>query len=164
MEIGDNLIQVVGDRGSVLVDDDVEPYFALNLRIRLDRLGRGRGRGGSGFRGYLEPELGYWESSSAASSVSDLLLGVNLIGGMPLDAVEFFVGAGLGVHLVDRDFRGAGLDLSGSDEALGVNAHFGVDVALWRNVSLFGVGRFDIVDDDRDELEGKAYLGARFKF
>ena len=31
-------------------------------------------------------------------------------------------------------------------------------------MSLFGTGRFDLIDDDRDELEGKAAVGLRFHF
>ncbi len=51
-----------------------------------------------------------------------------------------------------------------SDEAIGVNAHFGVDVRISRRASFFGVGRFDIVDDGSNSLDAKAYLGLRFRF
>ena len=87
---------------------------------------------------------------------------------MPLHAVDFFIGAGAGIHFIDQDVRvftatGA-IDSSDSDEALGVNAHFGVDVGISRNVSVFGVGRFDIVDDSSNSLDAKAYLGLRLRF
>jgi hypothetical protein len=87
---------------------------------------------------------------------------------MPLNAVDFFLGAGAGIHFIDEDIRsfadGGSIDRSNSDEALGVNAHFGLDVGISRNVSLFGVGRFDIVDDNSNSLDAKAYLGLRFRF
>ena len=151
--------------------DDVELYGTVNFRIAV---GPGPERPGS-WRGYLEPELGFWESSagsvgqtSQSLGRTDLLLGLNIVGVMPLHAVDFFIGAGAGIHFIDQDVRvftatGA-VDSSDSDEALGVNAHFGVDVGISRNVSLFGVGRFDIVDDNSNSLDAKAYLGLRLRF
>ena len=154
--------------------DDVEFYGTINFRIAV---GPGHDRPG-GWRGYLEPELGYWESGSGSAPAgnsgsqslgrSDLLLGVNIVGVMPYNAVDFFLGAGAGIHFIDQDVRqftaSGSIDRSDSDEALGVNAHFGVDVGLSHNVSLFGVGRFDIVDDNSNSLDAKAYLGLRFRF
>ncbi len=166
--------------------DDVEFYGTINFRFAV---GPGTHRPGS-WRGYLEPELGYWESSAAGAvptlgndlvgtgvqqtGKTDLLLGINIVGVMPFHAVDFFIGAGAGIHFIDQDFRtyskaSAGAPTvvtegSASDEALGVNAHFGVDVGISRRASLFGVGRFDIVDDDSNSLDAKAYLGLRFRF
>lgn len=151
--------------------DDVEFYGTINFRIAV---GPGHDRPG-GWRGYIEPELGYWESGADLSGQSiqslgrtDLLLGLNIVGVMPFNAVDFFIGAGAGIHFIDQDARtltsGGSIDTSSSDEALGVNAHFGVDVGLSRKVSLFGVGRFDIVDDASNSLDAKAYLGLRFRF
>lgn len=164
--------------------DDVEIYGTINFRFAV---GPGHDRPGS-WRGYLEPELGYWESSNSPVAVvnpfqgsitqatgrSDLLLGINIVGVMPLQAVDFFIGAGAGIHFIDEDLRvvesasrSAAIttrNVSNSDEALGVNAHFGVDVGITRRVSFFGVGRFDIVDDSSNSLDAKAYLGLRFRF
>ena len=151
--------------------DDVEFYGTINFRIAV---GPGHDRPG-GWRGYLEPELGYWESGVGPRSQSfqnlgrsDLLLGINIVGVMPYNAVDFFVGAGAGIHFIDQDVRRftstGSIDSSDSDEALGVNAHFGVDVGISRKVSLFGVGRFDIVDDNSNSLDAKAYLGLRLRF
>lgn len=164
--------------------DDVELYGTINVRIAI---GPGHNRPGS-WRGYLEPELGYWETSAnppafgdnfvgtsrQQTAKSDLLLGVNIVGVMPLDAVDFFIGAGAGIHFIDQDLRVSTSDSketppvvtteSRSDEAFGVNAHFGVDVAISRTASFFGVGRFDIVDDSSNSLDAKAYLGLRFRF
>lgn len=154
VELGDNFVQ----GGLVVSDDDVEQYWTLNLRIPFGDRHAHSSAGRGGFRGYLEPELGYWDGTTA----SDLLLGLNVVGGMPLNAVEFFVGGGLGIHFLDSDLNLAGAQ--DSDEALGVNAHFGVDVSVSKNVSLYGMGRFDLIDDDRDELEGKAGIGLRLHF
>ncbi len=151
--------------------DDVEFYGTINFRIAV---GPGHDRPG-GWRGYIEPELGYWESgtgtagqSSQSLGRSDMLLGLNIVGVMPFNAVDFFVGAGAGIHFIDQDIRRftstGSIDSSDSDEALGVNAHFGVDVGLSRKASLFGVGRFDIVDDTSNSLDAKAYLGLRLRF
>jgi hypothetical protein len=157
VELGDNVIE--GQR--ILSDDDVEPYFAANLRIPIGDRSANYGSSRGGFQGYLEPELGYWSGDLG----SDLLAGVNLIGGMPFNAVEFFLGAGIGIHFLDQDYEGVeALSDDGSSTALGVNAQFGLDVSVSENIAFFGVGRFDLVDDDRDELEGKAYLGLRFRF
>lgn len=154
VELGDNFVQ----GGQVVSDDDVEQYLMLSLRIPFgDRHAYG-GSSRTGFRGYLEPELGYWDGDTS----SDFLVGINVVGGMPFNAVEFFVGGGIGMHFLDTDIVLPGGD--DGDDALGVNAHFGVDVSLGESASIFALGRFDLVDDDRDELEGKAAVGLRFRF
>lgn len=154
VELGDNFVQ----GGSVVSDDTVEQYWMLNLRIPFGDRHAHRGSSAGGFRAYLEPELGYWDGAVS----SDLLFGLNIVGGMPFNAVEFFVGGGIGMHFIDNKLAGPGGQ--NNDEALGVNAQFGVDVSLSQNLSLFGMGRFDLIDDDRDELEGKAAVGLRFRF
>lgn len=169
------------------LDDDVEIYGTISFRFAV---GPGHNQPG-GWRGYLEPELGYWESSSASAlpsvgrtrpgtatqqiGSSDLLLGINIVGVMPYRTVDFFIGAGAGIHFIDTDLRtytlantpgavSVATNSSVSDEAIGVNAHFGVDVGLTRRATFFGVGRFDIVDDQSNSLDAKAYLGLRFRF
>lgn len=154
VELGDNFVQ----GGLVVNDDDVEQYLMLNLRIPFGDRYAHPGSSSTGFRGYLEPELGYYDGDVS----SDLLLGINIVGGMPFNAVEFFVGGGIGLHFLDSDLALPGGD--DQDDALGVNAHFGVDVSVSESISFFGMGRFDLVDDDRDELEGKAAVGLRFRF
>ena len=155
VELGDNVVE--GQR--IVSDDDVEPYFSLSVRIPFGDRTANYGSSRGGFQGYLEPELGYWDGDVG----SDMLLGLNIIGGMPFNAVEFFLGGGIGVHFLDQELGISGLD-DDSDSALGVNAQFGVDVSVNDHVALFGVGRFDLVDDDRDELEGKASVGLRIRF
>lgn len=150
------------------LSDDVEPYFNASFRIRVGTRRPARGYSNEanrrfGMQGYLEPEIGYWESSSRGIQASDLLIGLNIVGVSPIGAADFFVGAGLGLHFVDQDINVRNLRSSRSEESLGANAQFGVDVWVARNVSIFGVGRFDIIED-RDDLEAKAYVGARFHF
>jgi len=146
------------------VADDVENYLTANLRIRIGQDRRhGTSRDG-GFRGYLEPEIAYWEASGAGLDVTDLLLGVNLIGVIPFNAVDFFSGVGIGVHMNDSDLTIDGVSTGDDETALGLNAQFGLDVHLSDNVSLFGTGRFDVVDDVGGDFQGKVYVGLRFGF
>jgi hypothetical protein len=156
VELGDNVID--GER--LVSGDDVEPYFSVSARIPFGDRDANFGSARGGFQGYLEPEIGYWDGDQG----SDTMLGLNIIGGMPYNAVEFFLGGGIGVHFIDVEFDDLDSFDSDSDTALGVNAQFGVDVSMSKNVSFFGVGRFDLVDDDRDELESKASVGIRFRF
>ncbi|MDH3404058.1 MAG: sulfur carrier protein ThiS [Acidobacteriota bacterium] len=151
--------------------DDVETYLTVHLRIAF---GDPRAHRGSrpGLRGYLEPEIGYWQSDTA----SDTLLGINIIGSFPFNALDFFVGAGAGIHMLETDAVVVDGDLvqaASDDTAFGVNAQFGVDVHLTETVTVFGTGRFDIIDSaDKDQpgrgfsdsLEAKVYLGLRFRF
>ena len=95
------------------------------------------------------------------------MIGVNIIGSIPFNAVDFFVGAGAAIHMLETDaFTDSdGMTVAATDDdAFGVNAQFGVDVHLTENVTVFGTGRFDIVDDSSDSLEAKVYLGLRFGF
>lgn len=139
---------------------DVEPYYHAGLRIRLgDREAR-RTRSSGGIRGYLEPEISTWESDTT----SDTLVGVNLLGVVPFSRVNYFFGVGAGVHFYDVDVTTGGVTISESDERLGMNAQFGIDVHVSDNVSVFGTGRFDLVEDSDDEVQDKLYLGLRFNF
>jgi hypothetical protein len=155
VELGDNVIE--GQQ--IVSDDDVETYFAASLRIPFGDRRAHDGPARRGFRSYLEPEVGYWDGDAG----SDFLLGLNIVGAVPYNSVEFFIGGGVGIHFLDQPLDSVVIE-DFSDEALGVNAHFGVDVSISEMVAFYGVGRFDVVDGDRDELEGKAYLGIRFRF
>lgn len=156
--------------GMVDAGPGTAPYLSAAFRIRLGGEGEAEG-----VAAYIEPEIGYWEDDSSrgpvATKQSDLLLGVNIVGAMELARVEYFIGAGIGIHFLGADVSLGGVSIDEDDEALGVNVHFGVDVDLTDSLSLFGVGRFDIIDDDRDEttvlvedVQGKGYLGLRFRF
>lgn len=137
------------------ISDDVENYYLLNLRVPV---GDDEGRSSQAWSGHLEPEVGYWEGDNG----EDLLAGVNLVGVVPMSGADFFVGGGIGLHFVDVDVVVDGQRISSnSEESIGVNAQFGVDVQVGDNVSLFGAGRFDLVED-ADALQAKAYVGVRF--
>jgi opacity protein-like surface antigen len=165
--------------GIASVNNVGETYFTAALRLRVggrrgdgDRRSgdrddnpdwRGRQPDGGGMRGYFEPEVGYWKASDKNGGGSDLLLGVNLVGVVPLSSVDTFIGIGVGAHRIDATLlRNA--DTSGTQTKAGVNAQFGLDVYLTRSLSLFGTGRFDLVQDARNNLQTKVYLGLRGRF
>ncbi|HBL26483.1 MAG TPA: hypothetical protein DD490_06580 [Acidobacteria bacterium] len=147
---------------------ETENYLAASLRIRFghddeDEDDGNRGRD-QGITGYLEPEIGYWESSNDRIEGSDLLVGVNLIGAMPFSRAESFIGAGVGVHFIDAALLEADSRLDGSETKLGVNAQFGLDVRMTRSLSAFGTGRFDLVQGSAESVHTKVFLGLRARF
>ena len=149
------------------VEDDVENYLTAHLRIAFGDTNAHRG-GRRGLRGYLEPEIGIWDGDFA----SDTMIGINIVGSIPFNAVDFYVGAGAAIHMLESDARMVGdvLVPATEEDAFGVNAHFGVDVHLSETVTVFGTGRFDIINDSSDtfsggdSLEAKVFLGLRFGF
>ena len=168
--VKENLALAVGV-GLADVDSTAETYLTAALRIRIGGQGRQeaentdwRGKQPeNGMRGYFEPEIGYWKASGSNGNGSDLLLGVNLIGVVPVGAVDTYIGAGIGAHRLDADLLSNPTSTS-KQTKLGVNAQFGLDVYVTHSVSLFGTGRFDIVQDARKSVQAKAYLGLRARF
>lgn len=157
--------------GLVEPADEVENYLMASLRIRFGN----RSDGGDsdsrssvaereGIRGYLEPEVGYWESSDDIVEGSDLLLGVNLIGVVPLGSVDSFFGVGAGVHFIDEALLERDPDFDDSATKIGANAQFGLDIRMTRSLSVFGAGRFDLVQGSQDSVQSKVYLGLRGRF
>lgn len=148
--------------GLGLVDPEgpVEPYYTANLRIRLgdhDREEYELRQGG--IQGFIEPEIAYWEGEGD----TDLLLGANLLGLVPFRSVDYYFGVGAGVHFFDTEFENVNGDLiEDSDERLGVNVQFGLDVHVADNMALFGTGRFDLVEGAENEVQTKGFLGLRF--
>ena len=149
--------------------DTTETYTTAYLRILLGDTDRRRGE--AGFAAYLEPEVSYWESDvriplasggTAASSQSDMLVGLNLIGTTPFSKADFFLGVGLGIHFFDAGLSADNVDL-GSDEVLGVNIQTGIDVRLGETFSIWGLVRTDLVEDVQ-EVQTKIVLGIRFAF
>ncbi|HEX9671791.1 MAG TPA: hypothetical protein VGC93_20145 [Thermoanaerobaculia bacterium] len=143
--------------GLVEPGGDVETYFMAALRFAA---GRDEGRGyrqSGGIDGYLEPEVGYWEDGD--SGASDLLAGVNLVGVLPLGAVDSFFGVGAGVHWIDAQLLG--LPGNDTETKFGANAQFGIDLYISESWSAFGAGRYDLVQDAVDDIQGKIYLGLR---
>jgi len=150
--------------GLVNPGGEVEPYLTAAFRIRLgdhDRSYEDLRRGG--MQAFIEPEIGYWEHDS---NNTDLLLGVNLLGVTPGGWANYTWGAGVGIHFVDFVRRDpiSLTDIDESEERLGLNAQVGLDVPVSDSVSIFGVGRWDLVEGATEEVQEKIYLGLRFGF
>ncbi|MEM7483035.1 MAG: hypothetical protein AAF481_17815 [Acidobacteriota bacterium] len=157
--------------------ESAEIYYSAALRFRIGKSYdepvwdgdsyRGRPPADTGIRGYLEPEVSYWKGESTGIEDSDLLVGLNLIGVVPTRSADYFLGVGFGVHFldatVDPSITGPGADLDGSEEALGGNLQVGVDVNIGENIALFGTGRIDLLEGERNEHQTKVYVGIRFK-
>lgn len=174
--------------GLVEPDGDSEIYYMANLRWRITgRDGRGRsysddpnqehyrgrppgGEYGGGIRGYLEPEIGYWETSDRDSDYEDLMVGLNLVGVVPTRAADFFIGVGFGLHQTDgkaiiRDDSGNAVGRLDFDESrLGGNIQVGVEIKLSQSTGIFGLGRLDILEDQPNERLTKIVGGVRFHF
>jgi hypothetical protein len=153
--------------GLVKPANQTETYYMASLRIRTSGRGNDEGeqRGDQGITGYLEPEVGYWTSSdSGRGKGRDLLLGVNLIGVVPLGSVDSFFGVGAGVHSVDATLLDNSAGKTGSETKFGANAQFGIDLYINRKLSAFGTGRFDLVQGAADQVQSKVYLGLRARF
>jgi hypothetical protein len=150
--------------GMVETGNGSEPYLTASLRMRLGYNPDGEDRE-SGVTGYVEPEIGYWTSDDATGvERTDLLVGANIGAAVRLRVIEYFVGAGVGWHFLDTEISRAGGAVSTEEDSLGVNAQFGFDVRVSEMLSLFGVGRFDLIDESADQEQAKAYLGLRFRF
>jgi len=150
--------------GMVQTSASTDPYLTANFRSRIGYREAGEERQGSVY-GFLEPEIGYWSRSDNGLDANDTLLGVNVGGAVRLRSFEYFVAGGVGYHMLDRDVRSGPQVSSISDDSIGVNAQFGFDVRVSEMVSIFGVGRFDLVDideDSPDQEQTKVYLGVRF--
>jgi len=158
LAVGVGLVQPTGQ---------TENYYMASLRIRLNRGDEDNGGGGGaagrdrGIQGYLEPEVGYWKSTDRLIQGSDTLLGINLIGAFPFASAETFLGAGVGAHFVDANVLRSDSSLSGSQTKLGANAQFGIDLHITRALTVFGAGRFDLVQGAKDNVQSKIYLGLR---
>lgn len=147
--------------------NEVETYLMASLRIRVGGRGdsdRDGNSGGSGVTGYIEPEVGYWEATGDRAEGSDLLAGVNLVGVVPLGAVDSFFGVGAGVHFVDASLLENDPTLTDSETKFGANAQFGLDLYINDSLSAFGAGRFDLVQGSEDKVQTKVYLGLRARF
>ena len=156
--------------GMVQTSGSSDPYFTANLRSRIGYRTAGDERQGSVF-GFVEPEVGYWTRDANGIDSKDTLLGVNIGGAVRLRSFEYFIAGGVGYHIINRDARAS--NISVDDNSIGVNAQFGFDVRMSETVSLFGVGRFDLVqvddntavsssDKSPDDQQTKVYLGVRF--
>jgi hypothetical protein len=156
--------------GLVEPDSQTENYYTASFRIRIgrgdedDEGGGGDPRRDRSIQGYLEPEIGYWKSTADNLGGSDTLVGVNLVGAFPFAAAESFLGVGVGAHFIDSELLESNPNLSGSETKLGANAQFGLDLHITHALSVFGTGRFDLVQGAKDNVQSKIYLGLRARF
>lgn len=158
--------------GVVEPDGGGEIYYHGAFRIQVsDRNERGdddwRYAGGRGdIEAHIEPEVGYWKRDEDGRTESDLSVGVNAIGVVPGRAVDYFFGVGLGLHFLDTEITTANGDVivDEGDEHFGGNFQVGLDVHVTEGFSLFGTGRFDVVEGLDETLQGKVYMGFRFRF
>lgn len=156
--------------GIVEPDGGGEIYYHGGFRIRVSRDEDRRREddwryaGGRGdIEAHIEPEVGYWERDENGVSESDLSVGVNAIGVVPGRAVDYFFGVGLGLHFLDTQIEAAP-ELDESDSHVGGNFQVGLDVHITPGFSVFGTGRFDVIEGLDETLQGKVYMGARFRF
>ena len=178
--IGAGLIQ---PDNSGLGDVDGELYYSANLRWRVrggshqddddddwngDRPRRRHYRGkapqGGGIRGYLEAEIGLWEVSENGIDFEDQHIGLNLVGVVPTRAADFFMGVGFGLHFTDGSLLNDPSAEDFDDTRLGGNLQVGVDINVSQTVSVFGVGRLDILQDNPFDRQTKVWGGLRFQF
>ncbi len=153
-------------------DDSTETYMHASFRIMVgDKSAK---RDDQTVVAYLEPEIGYWNASYRVplddnadtpfidGDQTDLMVGLNIIGVVPFQRVDYFLGAGLSIHSFDSggDFSGVRVD---DDEVFGVNIQTGLDVRLGENIGVFGLLRIDLVEDVVEE-QVKIALGVRFFF
>ncbi|HEX4962855.1 MAG TPA: hypothetical protein VF173_18610 [Thermoanaerobaculia bacterium] len=154
--------------GLVEPSGGVENYYMAALRIRVsgrdDEGGRRRATGDEGVTGYLEPEVGYWKASGNHGKGSDTLLGVNLIGVVPFGSVDSFFGVGAALHSTDKSLIEDDPTLTGTESKFGADAQFGIDIYLTNKLSVFGTGRFDLVQGAQSRVQSKVYLGLRARF
>jgi hypothetical protein len=123
-----------------------------------------RSRGRSRMKGFLEAEIGYWKDSELVPYESDLLLGVNIIGVLPTRAVDLFFGGGVGVHFIgESDLLAEGESVEGGAR-IGANIQFGVDMNVTDPVSVFALGRYDLLEGEIVDYQAKILIGARFRF
>lgn len=158
--------------GIVEPDDAGEIYYHAALRYRLSD--RDERRDDDDWRyadrgdveAHIEPEIGYWERDEGPVTQSDLSVGINAIGVVPGRTVDYFFGVGLGLHFLDTRIEptvGGGA-FDESDEHFGGNFQVGLDIHLGDSASLFGTGRFDVIEGLDETLQGKVYMGFRFRF
>ncbi len=159
--------------GVVEPDNTGEIYYYGGLRFRLHgqddetpQKGDWRYDRRGDIVAFLEPEVGYWQRDESGLKESDFSAGVNGIGVIPGRTVDYFFGVGLGVHFLDTKIAAtqSRAALDNSDQHLGGNFQVGLDIRMTRAVSFFGTGRFDIIEGISDTLQGKVYVGMRFRF
>ncbi len=150
-------------------DDSTETYLHAQFRILLGD--KNATRDEKTVVAYLEPEIGYWNANYrvpltgvnfADGDQTDLMVGLNIIGVVPFNRVDYFIGAGLSIHNFDSGGDVSAVQID-DDETFGVNIQTGIDVHLSESISVYGLLRLDLVEDVVEE-QTKIALGVRFFF
>lgn len=155
------------DLSDTIDDESTETYITASFRILLGD--KDKRRDDQSIIAYVEPELGYWEADdripldNVRASQSDFMFGVNIVGVVPFDKVDYFFGAGLAIHSFDADLAVGNVTVDASDDSFGVNIHTGIDVHIGEKVDVYGLLRLDLVEDVQEE-QAKIVLGVRFRF
>jgi len=134
--------------------DDSSLWFTGNFRLNLS----------PSF--VLEPEVG-WAREKVEGYYGDYNVDLINFGGsalfiVPAEKIEFFIGGGLGAHMM----RVSGDDIdSESETKLGFHGLAGLDLKASEAISLFGAVRYEIINTDGDEKQKqwKIYGGLRFR-
>jgi hypothetical protein len=154
--------------GVVEQGNEEEPFYTLNVRFPVRR---GGGNGKSAYRFYLEPEVGFWDTSepfgrddSLEAEMSNI--GLNFLALARGRRIESWIGLGIGVYFEDLTIRGGGVGVvrDESETNIGGNLQVGIDINFGRRFAIFGVGRLDLIDSDFFDEQTKLYLGLRFRF
>lgn len=129
------------------------PWFTVNLRWKL------------GKRFLIEPEAGYWKKTtrltpSASSIVQDRNVGLNFVYPIRQKSFDFFVAAGVGLHLLEPSTDVHGTVTAGERELKQALHVFGGAEYKLGGLTLFGAVRFDTVADaNQSKLYGGVRLG-----
>jgi opacity protein-like surface antigen len=98
----------------------------------------------------LEPEVGYWKKDYTLAGVDlsaeDLSFGGNAILVIPVTRLSIWGGGGVGAHRLKGSLGIPGLlTISDSETKLGIHLLGGLDISLSPKLSLFGAGRYNII-------------------
>ncbi len=155
--------------GAGVVDqgNEEEPYYTVNFRFPVKRNSSSK----SAYRFYLEPEVGFWDTTEPFGRDDRLEaeqsnIGINFLALARGRRIESWVGLGLGLYFEDLIIRGGGVGVvrDESETNVGGNIQVGIDINLGHSFAIFGVGRLDVVDSDFFDEQTKLYLGLRFRF
>jgi len=167
--------------GFGIVDPDVgggTTYLTGGLRFRLggggddterererrDRRGTKEVAADQSAQAWLEAEVGHWDEKDRENDfeIDDLQVGVNILGVFPARRVDYWIGVGFGLHSLDYGLISEPGNQH-SEDVLGANLQTGVELNVTPRVGVFGVSRFELLDNDVTSSQLKIFAGLRFK-
>ncbi|RMH17080.1 MAG: hypothetical protein D6696_16630 [Acidobacteria bacterium] len=164
---GDKRFSIAVGAGIVNPDgnSDEEPFFSLALRIRLQSWR------GDRVRGYLEPDVGFWQVSQDFGrddhlDVEVTSAGLGYVVAFGGKRLESFFGAGIGAYREEVRIVGGGVGVVVDDSQtnLGGYLQLGLDYRFADRAAVFVLSRIDFVDSDSFDQQTKLYGGLRFSF